>query len=89
MDVIDLFPRSIVQGEVDQKLLHHVNLHCEDVLLNPESNPDASTRLAGQLSKQLQLNFTQPAIRELCESVLLEGCERWIRHVIDQQPPQG
>ena len=89
MDVIDLFPRSIVQGEIELKLRNQLLLHCEEVLHNPEANPDASTRLAGQLSQQRELNAKQPAVRELCESVLLEGCERWIRHVIDQQPPQG
>ena len=89
MNVIDLFPRSIVQGELDLKLLNQCLLHCEDVLSNPRANPDASQRLAGQLTRQLELNPTQPAIHELCESILLNGCERWIRHVIDQQPPQG
>ena len=89
MDVIDLFPRSIVQGEVELKLRNQLLLHCEEILHNPEGNPDASRRLAGQLNQQRELNPTQPAVRELCESVLLEGCERWIRHVIDQQPPQG
>ena len=84
MDVIDLFPRSIVQGEVDLKLRNQLLLHCEDVLSNPSANPDASMRLAGQLNQQRELNPTQPAVRELCESVLLEGCERWIRHVIDK-----
>ena len=89
MDVIDLFPRSIVQGELELRLRNHLLLHCEEVLHNPGANPDASMRLAGQLNQQRELNPTQPAVRELCESVLLEGCERWIRHVIDQQPPQG
>jgi hypothetical protein len=26
---------------------------------------------------------------ELCRDVILPGCDRWIRHVMDQQPPQG
>ncbi len=89
MDVIDLFPRSIVQGKLNLKLLNQCLLHCENVLRNPGANPDASQRLAGQLSQQRELNPTQPAILELCENVLLNGCEQWIRHVIDRQPPQG
>ena len=71
MDVIDLFPRSIVQGEVEPKLRNQLLLHCEDVLQNPEASTDASIRLAGQLNQQRELNPTQPAVRELCESVLL------------------
>ena len=89
MDVVDLFPRSIVQGQLDLKLLNQLVQHCEAVLQNPNSNPDASTRLAGQLDQQRELNPRQPAVQDLCEDVLLKGCERWIRHVIDQQPPQG
>ena len=89
MKVLDLFPRSIVQGKLDLKLLNQCLLHCEDVLSNPGANPDASMRLAGQLNQQRELNPIQPAVQELCESGLLEGCERWIRHVMDQQPPQG
>ena len=66
MDVIDLFPRSIVQGEVDLKLRNQLLLHCEDVLSNPSANPDASMRLAVQLNQQRELNPAQPAVRELC-----------------------
>ncbi len=89
MNVIDLFPRSIVQGELNLKLRDQLLLHCEDVLRNPESNPDASGRLAGRLNQQRELNPRHPVVQELGECVLLNGCERWIRHVMDQQPPQG
>ncbi len=76
MDVIDLFPRSIVQGGLDLKLLNQCLLHGEDVLRNPGANPDASMLLAGQLNQQRELNPTHPAVRELCESVLLGGGRR-------------
>ena len=73
MDVLELFPRHILEGDLEPSLLTPLQLHAEAVLKQPERNPDASGKLAGQL----------------CGSVLLPGCERWIRHVIDKQPPQG
>ncbi|QEY31909.1 hypothetical protein EVJ50_06300 [Synechococcus sp. RSCCF101] len=89
MEVLDLFPRSILRGELKPDLLERLIAHSRSVLRQPEASPDASVKLAGQLSQQRELNPAQPAVEELCRTALLPGCERWIRHVIDRQPPQG
>ncbi len=89
MDVLDLFPRSILKGELDPLLLKALQKLATRVLANPESSPDASYKLAGQLSQQRELGPGYPEVQELCNNHLLPGCERWIRHVIDRQPPQG
>ena len=89
MDVLELFPRHILEGDLEPSLLTPLQLHAEAVLKQPERNPDASGKLAGQLTQQRELSLQEPAVAELCGSVLLPGCERWIRHVIDKQPPQG
>ena len=89
MDVLELFPRHILEGDLEPTLLSPLQRHAEAVLQQPERSPDASAKLAGQLTQQRELSLQEPAIAELCSSVLLPGCERWIRHVIDKQPPQG
>ena len=89
MEVLELFPRHILEGDLEPALLSPLQRHAEAVLQQPERSPDASAKLAGQLTQQRELSLQEPAIAELCSSVLLPGCERWIRHVIDKQPPQG
>jgi hypothetical protein len=89
LEVVDLFPRSILKGELPTPLLEELLALGTKVLKNPESNPDASLKLAGQLSQQRELRPNQPGVQPLIEDHLLPGCERWIRHVIDRQPPQG
>ena len=89
IEVVDLFPRSILKGELPTPLLKELLALGKTVLKNPEANPDASLKLAGQLSQQRELRPGQPGVQSLIGDQLLPGCERWIRHVIDRQPPQG
>ena len=50
MEVVDLFPRSILKGELPTPLLKELLALGSQVLKNPEANPDASLKLAGQLT---------------------------------------
>lgn len=89
MEVISLFPRYLLQGKLPPAQLADLQGMANTVLRDPERSPDASVQLAGQLSQQRKLGPGHPAASELCRSVILPACERWIRHVIDRQPPQG
>ena len=89
VELLSLFPRTLLKGQLSPDLLEALRNHCQVVLQHPENSPDASAKLAGQLSQQRELALDHPVIQQLCSSVLLPGCERWIRHVIDQQPPAG
>lgn len=89
MEVLSLFPRYLLKGELEPALLESLQVLAQQVLANPDLAPDASSKLAGQLALQRELGPQFPAVESLCRSVILPGCERWIRHVIDQQPPQG
>ncbi len=89
MDVLDLFPRSILRGTLPDPLLQQLTVLSESVLAHPESSPDASAKLAGQLRQQRELRPDQPGVQELSNNHLLPACDRWIRHVMDRQPPQG
>ena len=89
MEAVDFFPRSIIKGKLSVELLDRlVKLSCR-VLADPDASPDASSKLAGQLSQQRELRIDQSSIQDLWGEYLLPGCERWIRHVMDRQPPQG
>ena len=89
MDVLDLFPRSILRGTLPDTLLQQLIDLSESVLANPDSSPDASAKLAGQLRQQRELRPDQPGVQDLSNNYLLPACDRWIRHVMDRQPPQG
>ena len=89
VDVLDLFPRSILRGTLPDPLLQQLTALSESVLAHPESSPDASAKLAGQLRQQRELRPDQPGVQELSNNHLLPACDRWIRHVMDRQPPQG
>ena len=89
MEVLDLFPRSILRESLPPPLLQRLQQLAGRVLADPAASPDASARLAGQLSEQRELRLQAPEVAELCGELILPGCERWIRHVIDRQPPQG
>ena len=89
MAVRELFPRYLLEGQLPSALLADLEGLASAVLSHPESCPDASPRLAGQLELQRQLNLDNPIVAHLCREVILPGCECWIRHVIDRQPPQG
>ena len=89
VDVLDLFPRSILKGQLPEPLLKQLIALGETVLANPASSPDASAKLAGQLSQQRELLPDQPGVQQLSSEHLLPACDRWIRHVMDRQPPQG
>ena len=89
MEVLSLFPRYLLKGELEPALLENLQALAQQVLANPDVAPDASAKLAGQLALQRELGPQFPAVESLCRNVILPGCERWIRHVIDQQPPQG
>ena len=45
----------------------------KEVLKAPESSPNASHKLAGQLALQLEHGPQQPAVQELCREVILPG----------------
>ena len=89
MEVIQLFPRYLLRAHLEDSLLDSLTSLASDVLSDPGRSPDASAKLAGQLSLQLELPPGHPAVQELCRTMILPACERWIRHVIDQEPPQG
>ena len=89
MEVLDLFPRSILKGNLPDELLKRLLQLSESVLHDPNQHPDASAKLAGQLSQQRELLPQQPGVQDLCSGHLIPACERWIRHVVDRQPPQG
>lgn len=88
-EMLTLFPRYVWKGSLSPSLLEALQHLAQEVVASPERSPDASQKLAGQLAQQRELNPQQPAVRELCQGVILPACERWIRHVIDLQPPQG
>lgn len=89
IELISLFPRTLLKGRLPDDLLSRLLQHGQELMRDPERSPDASAKLAGQLSQQRELRPDLPLTRELSESVLLPACERWIRHVIDREPPQG
>ena len=89
MEILDLFPRSIFKGKLSSPLLNQLLDISTTVLANPGSSPDASAKLAGQLSQQRELSLEQPSIQRLIAEQLLPACDQWIRHVMDRQPPQG
>ena len=89
VEVLDLFPRSILRGQLKPNLLQQLQALAAQMLQDPQNYRDASPKLAGQLSLQREFQADHPVVQELCATVLLPGCERWIRHVIDRQPPQG
>lgn len=86
MEVLELFPRYLLKGCLPTALLSNLQVMAAAVLADPDSHPDAAPKLAGQLSLQRELGPQQPAAAELCSTVILPACERWIRHVIDRQP---
>ena len=89
VEVLDLFPRSIFKGELPAPLLATLIDLADRVLADPSANPDASSKLAGQLSQQRELRPNQPGVQSLMDEHLLPACHRWIQHVMDRQPPQG
>lgn len=89
VELISLFPRTLLKGRLPDDLLTRLLEHSRELMRHPETSPDASAKLAGQLSQQRELRPDLPLTRELSQSVLLPGCERWIRHVIDREPLQG
>lgn len=89
MELLELFPRYLLKGRLPSPLLAELITLGETVAADPRSRPDASAKLAGQLALQRELGPDHPAVRELCEGQILPACERWIRHVIDRQPPGG
>jgi len=88
-EMLTLFPRYVLRGRLDPQQLVALQGLASEVAASPEACPDASGKLAGQLFQQRELPPGHPTTRELGQEVILPACERWIRHVIDQQPPQG
>ncbi len=88
-EVLTLFPRTVVKGRLHSPLLADLQALALAVAQAPERSPDASAKLAGQLFQQRELPAQHPKVEELSRCVILPSCERWIRHVIDQQPPGG
>ena len=89
VDVLDLFPRSILRGTLPNPLLEQLTGLSESVLAHPESSPDASAEFAGQLRQQRELKPDQPGVQELRDNHLLPACDLLIRHLMDLQPPRG
>jgi hypothetical protein len=87
--MLTLFPRYVLRGRLSPSLLSDLQHLATKVAATPEASPDASRKLAGQLFQQRELHPSHPATRQLGQEVILPACERWIRHVIDRQPPQG
>ena len=79
MEMLTLFPRYVLKGNLPAELLGALNGVAGEVVTSPEASPDASLKLAGQLSQQRELNPQHPVVQELCQQVILPGCERWIR----------
>jgi len=89
MEVRELFPRYLLEGHLPAQLLADLQAMATAVLAHPDACPDAAPKLAGQLALQRELGPDRPAAAALCREVILPACERWIRHVIDRQPPHG
>ena len=89
MEMLTLFPRYVLHGHLSATLLEALQTLARQVASAPEQCPDASRKLAGQLAQQRELPPHHPVVQSLCQEIILPGCDRWIRHVIDQQPPQG
>ncbi|MFO0136635.1 MAG: putative 2OG-Fe(II) oxygenase [Cyanobacteriota bacterium] len=89
LEVLTLFPRTLVKGRLTARLLADLQALALAVAKAPERSPDASAKLAGQLFQQRELPTQHPKVEELRRGVILPSCERWIRHVIDSQPPGG
>jgi len=87
--MLELSPRYVLKGRLPSPLLAELVSLAEVVTADPHSRPDASAKLAGQLALQRELGFDHPSVLDLCEGQILPACERWIRHVIDRQPPGG
>jgi len=65
MEVLELFPRYVLKGNLAQTLLSSLQILAKEVLKAPERSPNASHKLAGQLALQLELGPQQPAVQEL------------------------
>jgi len=89
MELLSLFPRTILKGRLEPALLAQLQAMARSVRDDPGATADASGRLAGQLSLQRQLGPGFAGVDALCGGTLLPACERWIRHVIEKQPPAG
>ena len=70
MDVLDLFPRSILKGQLPDPLLQQLIALGEQVMTAPHRSPDASAKLAGQLSEQRELTPDLPGVQELMNQQL-------------------
>jgi hypothetical protein len=88
-ELLELFPRYLLRGRIADPLLEALIGLSAAVAADPLTRPDAAAKLAGQLALQRELGPDQPGVLELCEGQILPACERWIRHVIDRQPPGG
>ncbi len=86
-EMLALFPRYVLQGQLPDALLQRLLALAKAMVKQPERYGDAAPKLAGQLSLQREIGPSEPAAAELCERVLLPACDRWLRHVMDQQPP--
>ncbi len=89
MEVQSLFPRYLLKGHLADAQLTGLLQLAEQVLADPRGTTDASVKLAGQLALQRELGPHFPAVAGLCADVILPACDRWISHVMEQQPPQG
>jgi Putative 2OG-Fe(II) oxygenase len=85
-DMLALFPHHVLQGQLPEELLRRLQAMAAAMVADPAAHGDASSKLAGQLALQLEIGPSQPAAADLCHQVILPACDRWLRHVMDQQP---
>ena len=71
MEIVDLFPRSILKGHLPPDLLQTLLGVGREVLANPAGSPDASAKLAGQLRQQRELQPHLPGVAALMGEHLL------------------
>ena len=62
MEVLSLFPRYLLKGTLEPRLLEALQQLARQVLDNPGVTPDASAKLAGQLALQRELGPQYPAV---------------------------
>ena len=65
MEMLSLFPRYVLKGHLPDALLTQLITLAGQVLANPDTSPDASVKLAGQLDQQRELRPQDPAVTSL------------------------
>lgn len=64
MEVLSLFPRYLLKGSLEPCLLRALQQQARELVAYPGSAPDASAKLAGQLTLQRELGSHDPSVAE-------------------------